>query len=447
MVNRRILSAVIFLSYLSLMSSAFLKDTHKKMTVALQTKLSLVNVKCFYVQDKHVYTFQNLENDDEDYVNSYTNPNLNGKVYYNFCRDTLKTCPAANGEEKHGSTLIFEGAGKCIRLSGTIDGDDGKNTWKEFEEKTEVATRKGLYLTLAGGDFCDAAKTKRYTTTYKIYCNNDIEDKKFKLNFDSIDPERCENYVEGEAYDACSTNNLLRLKKFLDENKYLVGIGMIVIGFFLLAMGGKLFKIIICIMCGLALSLIASILIFSLFTVETELQFWLIIGIPFVIGVLIGILLLKIIKIAIFIQGACAGYPFGILLYQLVIKFVSWRPDILYWIVIIVCMIVFGILALLFLKLAIIVSTSIIGGYMVIKGFSFFFGKFPDESELIALIKAKEKEQLKEIMTYHVYIYLVAWIILTVGGIMLQLHLCKGLTDEDFSGDKKEYREVPAKED
>ena len=200
-------------------------------------------------------------------------------------------------------------------------------------------------------------------------------------------------------------------------------------------------------MCGIALSLLFSLILFSIFTVETELQFWLVVGIPFVVGILIGILLLKLIKIAIFVQAALAGYPIGVFLYQLCIKYIHWRPDILYWIIIILCMILCGVLALFALKWAIIISTSIIGGYMVIKGISIFAGKFPDESEIIALIKAKEYDQLKEMMTWHVYLYLVGWLILTIGGIFLQGRICKNMTDSDFTGEKKDYQPVSGKED
>ena len=74
---------------------------------------------------------------------------------------------------------------------------------------------------------------------------------------------------------------------------------------------------------------------------------------------------------------------------------------------------------------------------MIIKGASLFIGHFPDEQQIIELIKAKEYEQLTDILTYHTYIYLPAWLALTIAGICLQLHLTKGLTDKDFGGSDK----------
>lgn len=414
----------------------FLKN---KATTSLEAKLRLgeegkfVNVRCFYVENRNVYSFTNLENENGDYIADYsTEAGGNGKLYYNFCRDVVKTCP--NEENAPPSTLIFESGNECYRLSGPIDGSEGKNVWKEFIEQTKNETKKGLTLNLAQGGYCNADKTARYKTIYKIYCNENMDKKGFKLNFMDFDPNECENFIVGEAYDACQANTLLRLRQFFEDNKYIVGIVVIVMGIFLVGFGAKIYKVTVVLMCGLILAVIVSLIVFSFFTIDTELKFWLVIGIPFVVGIIIGIFLLKLLKITVFIQGACAGYPIGIFIYDVALKYIHWNPTVLYWIIIILAMIAFGLLALLFLKITIIISTSIIGGFMIIKGASLFIGHFPDEQQIIELIKAKEYEQLTDILTYHTYIYLAAWLALTIAGICLQLHLTKGLTDKDFGG-------------
>ncbi|MCQ2821045.1 MAG: TMEM198/TM7SF3 family protein [archaeon] len=424
---------------------SFLQESFNKKIIPSKSlrdlETSLVNIRCFYVQNKHVYSFQNLENDQGDYITDYSSDSgENGKLYYNFCRNTLKTCPAEEGEEQKQSTIIYENGEKCIRLSGSIEGgEDGKNIWQEFVDISETENKTGLTLSLAPGDYCNADKTERYQIIYKMYCNNDLEKKDFKLNFESFNPNNCTTFITGEAYDACTVNNLLRLRQFIEEKKVIIGIVIIAMGIFLVGLGAKVFKVVVVLICGLICSIVCAIMAFSLFMVETEKQFWMVILIPFAIGLLLGCLLLKSVRSAVFMQGASAGYPIGIALYDLVLKYIDWEhTDILYWIVIGACCIAFGLLALLFLKVTIIISTSIVGGYMVIKGASFFIGYFPDETQLVELIKAKEYEQLDELLTYHVYIYLTVWLILSIFGMCIQFKITKDLTDKDFSGENEE---------
>ncbi len=84
------------------------------------------------------------------------------------------------------------------------------------------------------------------------------------------------------------------------------------------------------------------------------------------------------------------------------------------------------------MKLCFILATSIIGSYLVIRGFSFLLGGFPSESMIIDLIKNKESKSFDEILTPVVYAYLSVWLVLAVGAIIVQLKLNKEVSDEDL---------------
>ena len=412
---------------------SFLKIEPIEIHSPLRT-LGGVNVKCFYIENANIYSFTNLEKKKNDY---YYKDEKNGTYYYNFCRDVKNKCG------NHSSSLVyFDQDGECTRLAGSVDGDgDNNNVWKEFsltykDDDGKEIVKRGVNLTLASGDDCTS--DKKYKIKYQIFCNSKMADDKIILNFSDFNPNRCEQTFVGEANDACMTTGMLALQYFFEKYKIFIGLAVIAIGIFFGTYGTRIFPVTLVLICGIAMAILVTYIAFSNFNITSITTFWLVLLIPFGIGLLIGYFLLKVIKVAIFVCGACCGYAVGIFLYNIAIKYIKWNPNAMYWIVLILSMIVFGLLGLLFYKLMLIVSTSIMGGYLIIKGFSFFCGHFPSESEIIELIKNREYDQLSQIMTYHVYIYLIFWVILSVGGVVFQCHVTRKMTNKSFTGEKDE---------
>ena len=65
-------------------------------------------------------------------------------------------------------------------------------------------------------------------------------------------------------------------------------------------------------------------------------------------------------------------------------------------------------------------GTSILGGYLAMRGVSLIAGNYIDEGYLIDLIKNQEYDQLKEIRDGWVFGYLGAWALLSIVGICIQ---------------------------
>ena len=144
--------------------------------------------------------------------------------------------------------------------------------------------------------------------------------------------------------------------------------------------------------------------------------------VSFLIGLFLGGLLSKAVKLLVLIVGVFVGYCAGNFLYEVDLRYINTNPDTLYWIVIGVCRIVCCIIAhFLFMK-ALAIGT-IIGGYLIIRGASFVIGHYPNESQMIDLIKHKEWEQLKEIRDNYVYIYYGAWILIAIIDTLVQFLL------------------------
>lgn len=89
-----------------------------------------------------------------------------------------------------------------------------------------------------------------------------------------------------------------------------------------------------------------------------------------------------------------------------------------------------------------ILSTSFCGAYVLIRGISLYLLGFPNEYYLVDLIRNEEWEELNNVLTSVVYVYLFGWIILFFLGDIVQIKTI--LTDDKsqnykyfHSGNKK----------
>jgi Domain of unknown function (DUF4203) len=86
------------------------------------------------------------------------------------------------------------------------------------------------------------------------------------------------------------------------------------------------------------------------------------------------------------VVSACAGFLVGILLNEAVLYLVG--SKVLFWSVNAGLAFVFCLIALVWVDVSIILSTSLIGSYLTARGVSLFAGGFPNEYSLIEQIKS-----------------------------------------------------------
>ena len=117
--------------------------------------------------------------------------------------------------------------------------------------------------------------------------------------------------------------------------------------------------------------------------------------------------------------------------YQIIQPLISFDPTQLYYVTLILCSLICGIIALCILKVALILGTAFFGGYLMARGIGNVLGHYPDEALIIELIKNREFEQLAKFQDYWVYAYLGGWLIISLIGIMVQCS-CTKENDEDY---------------
>ena len=118
--------------------------------------------------------------------------------------------------------------------------------------------------------------------------------------------------------------------------------------------------------------------------------------------------------------GGFLGYSCAIFVYQIVLNYVEFDPQIVYYACIGVCIVLGVVICWKLNRVIIIIGTSVFGGYLAMRGVSFVAGNYLDEGYIIDLLKNKEFEQLKEIRDGWSYAYLGSWIILSIIGIYIQ---------------------------
>ena len=142
-------------------------------------------------------------------------------------------------------------------------------------------------------------------------------------------------------------------------------------------------------------------------------------------------------RVGDFLLGFLAGSVIGILLFSAVIFFITARS----WLIVIVMMICgvgCGFLAWILNLTGVMIGTSLIGSFLLVRACSWYIGGYPNEWNLYEQLKNKE------IVSYwknywKFYIYLVVIAILTFVGAFVQYKTKRNDEDEKTLEDKLRY--------
>ena len=211
-----------------------------------------------------------------------------------------------------------------------------------------------------------------------------------------------------------------------------MGAIIIAVGVFLVIFGAQFIKATIFLAGALSCLTLAAVVYFNIFTVESTTTVWIVFGVGLLIGVALGYFLIKITNMFFMILGGYMGYTLGIFLYNLVLNQIHADPKLVYWVTIIICVIIGAAIALWLVKHVLIFSTSICGGYAMIRGASLYIGSFPSESVVLDLIQHNELDQLDDMFGAAIYGYLAAWVIISVFGLWWQYRSNKEKDNDDY---------------
>ena len=106
--------------------------------------------------------------------------------------------------------------------------------------------------------------------------------------------------------------------------------------------------------------------------------FWLMVGGSVLVGIALGIVCIKIYRVGVFILGCLFGVFIGGVLYMGVFATFAKQSWVLI-IIMVVCGVAFGFIAWYANIIGVIVATSFIGSYMLVRACSWYIGGFPNE--------------------------------------------------------------------
>lgn len=388
---------------------------------AAETKLRQINfsIKCMLVDNFTVYDISQLTQNYLKTNQGGHKQTVNGtEIYYNFCYD-LKNIDGCNEDKKQIFAKYKEGnSTKCISLASSINKG---NTWSIMQDNSDNKTFLQIEL---NGD-------KKHRVLYKLKCN-EKENNKFNTTrsyFNKTTENGLETVLFFETKEACPKFDFYVIWTFVNDYFYIFATILIAFGLFNCIFGQKLAQYTSFILTLFGVT-VASLFLFQFILPPGCAQWiiWVILSIGIILGCTAGYFVFQNYKnVMSFLVGGLAGFLLGEFLFNLFGNLIKANLTLINILFIVVSIIATVILAFFIREVIIIFATSFIGAYALIRGISLFAGHFPSEFTIIDLKKRGEDDQLKELLTWRVYIYLV-FIVITCGlSIFIQIKINHGI--------------------
>jgi len=251
-----------------------------------------------------------------------------------------------------------------------------------------------------------------YSFRVDVKCKENVDNNDIKFNLLS-DKDSCDIVIETEAQAGCP---IFSLGWMIDQYLFLFSLIFLVGGGLMTFFGLRFFTSVLFLFGALFVGTIVLLLIYeTLLPINTaKWVFWVTLLFSYAVGIFSGFYIVRYQKYCFVLIGAYLGAIFSLFLFNLFLfKFL---PETLLLHFMITSAIGFAIVNFFYRDIITILSTSITGAYMSVRGLSFLLGGFPSELIIYDWIN---KDQLEKIpWTVHVYLSLILF--LAVIGICVQ---------------------------
>jgi hypothetical protein len=214
---------------------------------------------------------------------------------------------------------------------------------------------------------------------------------------------------------------------WLEKNSWLTGIILLVVGAFIALVGNKYFAHVMGALAGVGMFgfVIVVASLFGWFASVAGVIIFIIVGL--LAGGAFGYLMFKLKTASFVFLGVAGGWFAGSWFTSLVFAISGW--DSLWWLILftVIFMALGGYSAYKYHTKLLVLVTSIIGSYMVMRAFSHWIGGYPSEFEMYAALASDEDLEL----TWAFWIYCLVFAVLSVGSYKYQ----KSQKDAKKNGD------------
>jgi len=216
-----------------------------------------------------------------------------------------------------------------------------------------------------------------------VICDSKNKDNEPKLIKDSIEDNSCHPRVKIYTDSGCTASSFARLYEFFSANALILALTFSVLGLFFAFFGEDFPKIALFTAAFFAAYLGGAAFLFGVLLPDdpTDVLFYLSLGICVVLGLLLGFLASSFMSLGILLLGAWLGATLGMTIYNALFSALvaGAGGNVLFWIIIGVCAIAGAIFTIKMYHHALIVGTSLLGGYLFMRGVSLVLGEYPSE--------------------------------------------------------------------
>ncbi len=227
------------------------------------------------------------------------------------------------------------------------------------------------------------------TFSINMYCDS-TQDKEYFDVSAGVLGDLCNPYLDTVSWVACPRLSVSEIWTYLEQYEEYFGIFLLVAGLLLTFMGLKLIKP-LCFSInrnGFISTIALSCLIFySVYLDDTAdtADFWYFLGGGALAGIFVGLLLAWCVKIGAAILAGWGGVCGALVLYEAVL-FRAEQPW-LFWTVICVCAVGAAVAAFFIFEEVIIISTTLLGAYALVRGTACYAGHYYNEVTMAEMAK------------------------------------------------------------
>lgn len=269
-----------------------------------------------------------------------------------------------------------------MTISKEISTDDGNGALTN-------TTVTGVAITYSGG-ICNSTGGPS-TFTIKSWCNQSlaIADTEYSGFANITGDDFCNPYIEVTSQlGGCDLFQNSMIWEYLDYAKPYFGAAGIAVGAVLCFFGFRLLKPSICFAGFLSCTMLSLLIFYSVYITSIDqlatFYYWMAGGAA--VGLIVGALLAKFVKVGAAVLAAWGGFALGLILNEAVMyKFeYAW----VFWTTNGICMLVCAALTFKIFNQIIVGSTSLLGAYLLARGVSCYLGHYYNEFTIINMLKS-----------------------------------------------------------
>ncbi|KRX01942.1 hypothetical protein PPERSA_07587 [Pseudocohnilembus persalinus] len=315
-------------------------------------------------------------------------------IYWNFCQFAHHKC-SENARDSYALVQVIDGESgeidECTRLTS-----DQQNSDYSAELIDKENAQKGIKINIKHGDTYEEESSdnqdeeKNWQVRFIINCKKESDqDNSVYSSFNTTNVTIKENtyIIEGESEYGCPVLQLSKIWEYLGEHKALFAVILVSVGILECFFGYKLLKPTLFII-GYATGFGILVAVLGEFIIgpdSNSVVVWVILIITIVFGALLGYLTMAAKRFGFMALGFWLGVVIAFLLNNAFLYKID--HDSVVWITIIVLGCIFAFASCILHQHIVIISTSLVGAYAIIRPVGWVADGFPNEFTVVDQIR------------------------------------------------------------